>query len=175
MNKKSKLLLVLLAAVIMLYLVFVEQIFNTVSFDEGTKKINEIDKEFIKTGIVPTEHQKLAEYNAELVDFETELNEKRQNDSVKALKDLIKTRKELILMQLNLTELQQTKNCSEQIELIDSIRASASSARDSIQNYISSYPLFAEKTAEFNENVLDTTSSAIISFSELKEQTKQRC
>ncbi len=175
MNTKSKLLLVLLVAVIMLYFVFVEQVFNTVSFDEGIKRINAMDEKFVKIGIVPTEHQKLAEYNAELVDFETELNEKRQNDSVKALRALIKTRKELILMQLNLAELQQTSNCLDQIDLIDSIRTSASSARDSIQNYISNYSLFASKTTEFNENALDTTSSAIISFSELKEQTKQRC
>jgi hypothetical protein len=175
MNRK-RLLLVLLAALVLFYFVYVEEIFNYVSFDEGIKKINETDKKFeLKEKIVPSSEEKLKQYQIELVDLEKEFSEKKQNEDLKALNYLIDIRKELVLMQLNLIELEKERNCSEQIELIDSVKSSAVSARDSIQNYIANYTAFAEKTKEWNENVLDTTSSIILSFRELKEETQAKC
>jgi len=79
MKTKGKLLLVLLAALVLLYFVFVQQIFNTVSFDEELEKINAIDEKFELQGkLVPTQEQELKEYNIELIDLEKELSEKKK-------------------------------------------------------------------------------------------------
>jgi len=88
---------------------------------------------------------------------------------------LIDSKKELVLLQLNLIELEKSSYCITQLELIDSITSSAVSARDSIQNYVTNYSDLAEKTKEWNENVLETTSSLISSFSEIKEEKEATC
>ncbi len=176
MKTKGKLLLVLLAALVLLYFVFVQQIFNTVSFDEELEKINAIDEKFELQGkLVPTQEQELKEYNIELIDLEKELSEKKENNDLKALNYLIDSKKELVLLQLNLIELEKSSYCITQLELIDSITSSAVSARDSIQNYVTNYSDLAEKTKEWNENVLETTSSLISSFSEIKEEKEATC
>ena len=138
-------------------------------------KKGEEEKFVLQGSLVPSEEQKLKEYQLELTDIEIELTEKNINNDAKALNYLIDVKKELILMKLNLIGLEKTSSCTERLELIDSVRSSAISARDSMQNYIANYSVFAEKTAEFNSNVLDTTSSVIISFKKLKEQTAENC
>jgi len=175
MKTRGKLLLVLLAAVILLYAVFVLKVFDSVSFENGLNKIESMEKGIGFTGLVPEEKQKLKDYQLELTDIETEFSGKNQNKDLKALNYLIDVKKELILMKLNLIELEETNNCSERIELIDSVRSSAISARDSINNYITNYSDFSEKTEEFNSDVLDTTSSVIISFKKLREDAVENC
>lgn len=167
MNNRSKLLLVLLAALILFYFVFVEHVFDAVSFSNGLEKIEGIDTAFVEKGLVPQGEKELKEYNFELTNLEREFSEKKQNQDAKALSLLVKTRKELVLMQLNLIEVQKALSCAEQVEAMDSVISSAEAARESIQEY-EGYS-FAEETKEWNENVLDTTSSIITSFRELKD------
>ena len=169
MSMQSKLLLVLLAALILFYFVFVEHVFETVSFDTGLEKIKEADKDFAGNNLVPQQAEELKEYNIKLINLEKEFSEKKQNDNAKALLLLVKTRKELVVMQLNLIEIQESTGCEEQIETMDSVISSAESARKTIQEYIDKYSVFAEETAEWNTNVLDTTLSIITSFRELKD------
>ncbi len=169
MNMRSKLLLVLLAALLLYYFVYVENAFNTISFEEGLNELESIDSKFFSEGLVPAQEQKLKEYNLELTDFEKKLNEKKQDKEANALKLLVKARKELILMQLNLIEARKAIECKKQMEAVDSIISSAESARNSIQEYLE-YDKLAEKTKEWNENVLDTTNSIIISFREIKDK-----
>jgi hypothetical protein len=176
MKTRGKLLLVLLAALVLFYFVYVEGIFNFISFNEGMEKINSVDEKFgLEGNLAPQEKQQLTKYNAKLVDLEKELTEKNQNTDAKALKYIIDARKELVIMQLNLIEFQETTECAKQIELIDSILSSSASARDSIQNYITNYSSFSDKTKEWNQNVLDTTNSVTLSFRELQESISQNC
>ncbi|MBU2476447.1 hypothetical protein KKG83_03175 [Candidatus Micrarchaeota archaeon] len=176
MKTRGKLLLVLLAALILLYFVYVEGIFNVVSFENGLEKLSAIDQEFELEGkLVPAQKEKISQYNTKLVDLETELSKKTSNEDIKALNYLIDARKELVLMQLNLIEFQETRECSRQLELIDSIMSSAVSARDSVQNYLTNYSSFSDKTTEWNQNVLDTTNSVELSFRELQESISQTC
>ncbi|PIN98437.1 MAG: hypothetical protein COT90_04335 [Candidatus Diapherotrites archaeon CG10_big_fil_rev_8_21_14_0_10_31_34] len=170
MNNKSKLLLVLLAALILFYFVYVEHAFDTVSFEKGMEKIKGLDKEFTGDYLIPLQSEELKEYNIGLTNLEKEFSEKNQNNDAKALILLVKTRKELVLMQLKLIEVQEAVSCQGQVEAMDSVISSAESARNSIQEYADKYSSFAEKTTEWNENVLDTTSSVILSFRELKDE-----
>jgi len=176
MKTRGKLLLVLLAALILFYFVYVQGIFNVVSFDTGLAKINSLDEKFeLGDRLVPEQKQDITEYNTGLVDLQKELTEKNQNNDAKALRHLIDARKELVLMNENLIEFSETANCSEQLEIIDSVISSASAARDSVQNYLTNYSSFAEKTTEWNQNVLDTTNAVILSFRDIKETTQQNC
>ena len=170
MNTKSKLLLVLLAALILFYFVFVEHLFETVSFDDGLEKIKEADEDFAGENLVPQQSEELKEYNIELINLEKEFSGKKQDDNSKALLLLVKARKELVLMQLNLIEVQEAVSCQEQIEAMDSVISSAEAARKTIQEYENKFSSLAEKTNEWNSNILDTTNSIILSFRELKDQ-----
>jgi len=172
----KKTLFAVIAIAIILYLLFAVKIFNFVSFDEGLKEINSIDNEFdLGEKLVPAEENQLKEYQAELTGLEKEFSEKNQNDDIKALNYLITAKKELAQMQLDLIELQKTQECNAQIELIDSIIKSATTAGSAVQDYVSYYPDLAEKTNTWNENALDTTDVAVNSFNKLKQEAERTC
>ncbi len=175
MGSTKKLLLVLLAAVVLLYFAYTNGFFNSMEFEYGLSKVKEIDEEFglDEQKLVPDEKTELEEYNEKILELKKEFSGKNQNDTTQALNYLLDAKKELALLQMNIISLHESTDCEEQLELAGIIAESATSVKDSMENYLDFD--FSEETKEWNENALDTSISLIASFTELGQSLEQSC
>ncbi|MFH1545529.1 MAG: hypothetical protein ABIE23_05615 [archaeon] len=159
------------------------------SFDNGLAKIDGIDSSYglNEERIVPGEEDELKGYLSELIEFRKELNELPSSNEVKALGLLVDARINLVGMKEALieakkeTELSHGEGCERGTPTYNAINAFeeaedyASKANSSIKELEEDYPMLAEKTREWNENVLVSTTEISERTEELALMLQQYC